>query len=308
VTVSRAAAYSTREDGRVDVAEAARALYAGPPGEFVASRDALAREAKADGHRDLAEQLAALRRPTLGAWLANLLAREHPDQVGQLVDLGAALREAQEDLDPTQLRELGRQRHQVVSALVVMARRRAAELGVKTGDAAAQELEETLTAALVDPEAAAAVLSGTLTHGLEYAGLGFVGDSGPVRPRTPGRAARVRQAAAATTESAEDRERADRIDAAERTLAEARLRAAHAEAEAADAEAARVAAEEALAGDEQQLADLTQQLADARAALVEARKRVTASRRAAATASREAGVESGRAEQAAATLARLREP
>jgi hypothetical protein len=291
----------------VDVAEAARALYAGPPGEFVGSRDALVREARAAGDKALAEQLAALRRPTLGAWLANLLAREHADQVGQLVDLGAALRDAQEELDPAQLRELGRQRHQVISALVVMARRRAAELGVKTGDAAAQELEETLTAALADPEAAAAVLSGTLTHGLEYAGLGFAASGGSVQPRTAARADRVRKAPSPAPVSAQDRERAERIDAAERTLAEARLRAAHAQAGDDDAEAARAAAEEALAGDEQQVAELTQRLVDAKAALAEARKRATANRRTAAAAAKEAGEEAARAEQAAAALGKLRE-
>jgi len=289
----------------VDIAEAARGLYAGPPGDFVASRDALVREAKSDGDKDLAQQLAALRRPTLGAWLANLLARERPDQLGQLVDLGAALRDAQGDLDADQLRELSRQRHQVVSALVVMARRRAAELDVRTGDAAAEELEQTLTAALADPEAAEAVLSGTLTHGLEYAGLGFVGAT-TTTPRGPARTERVRPAPAPPA-SAADRERADRIDAAERALAEVRLRAAHTQARAGEADAERTAAEAAQAAAEQRVAELTEQLADGRAAVGDARKRVTASRRAAAAAAKEATEESARAEQAAATLAALRQ-
>ncbi len=42
----------------------------------------------------------------LSAWASNLLVREQPDEVQRLVHLGEALRQAHQDLDGEQLREL----------------------------------------------------------------------------------------------------------------------------------------------------------------------------------------------------------
>jgi hypothetical protein len=288
--------------------EVARALYAAPPADFVERRDALVREARGAGDAELATELAALRKPTQGAWLANMLAREYPDQVAQLLDLGRALRDAQDELDPDQIRELGRQRGQVVAALVLMARRRSAELGQRTGDAAAQELEETLTAALADPDAADALLSGTLAHGLAYAGLGFgVAASSAAAPQ-PAKAASPKPVATArqARPSAAERERSERIDAAERTLAQARLQAAQAQSAAEAAEAEEQAAKQAVAAGEQRVQELGEQLSDARDELGRTRAALTAARKATTAASREAAKEAARAERAARDLDTLR--
>ena len=73
-------------------------LYDLVPGDFVAARDAAAKAARADGDRDTAAQIAALRRPTVVGWLANQLARRREEEMAQFLDLGAALREkAQKD-------------------------------------------------------------------------------------------------------------------------------------------------------------------------------------------------------------------
>lgn len=296
----------------MDVQETSQALYAGPPGDFVERRDALVREARDAGDRDLASALAALRRPTVAAWLANLLVREHRDQVEQLLDLGAALREAQDDLDPDQLRALGRQRRQVVNALVTQARRRAAELGQRVGNGAADELDATLTAALADPEAATAVLSGTLTAGLQYAGLGFASDATPSAP--PARTAAKKPAAAPGPKPAKEvkeaeraaRAHAERVDAAERALAEARLQAAHARATADAAAAEHEEAERSSQEATELVERLTADLDAAKAEVKSAGARLAETRKAHHAAEREAVTEERRAERAATALDDLR--
>ena len=70
-------------------------LYGAPPERFTARRDELARQARADGDKDLAATVHALRRPTAAAWVVNCLARQAPDAVGGLVELGVRMREAQ---------------------------------------------------------------------------------------------------------------------------------------------------------------------------------------------------------------------
>ena len=63
--------------------------------EFIERRKQLVAEARAAKDRDLATQIGKLRRPTRSAWLINLLARQEPDDVTTLLELGTALQEAQ---------------------------------------------------------------------------------------------------------------------------------------------------------------------------------------------------------------------
>ncbi len=88
---------------RSDLDAIAAELYALPPAEFTAARN---REAgMAD--RSIAAQVKALRKPTVAAWAVNLLARE--GQLGEALELSAALREAQEDLDAAELARLNQE-------------------------------------------------------------------------------------------------------------------------------------------------------------------------------------------------------
>ena len=292
------------------VQDATGALYAGHPADFVARRDELVRAARADGDRELATQIAALRKPTVGAWLANLLQREHRDQLEQLVELGAALREAQDVLDPEQLRALGQQRYRVVSALVVLARRTAADLGRPASAAAAEELESTLTAALADPDAAAALLSGRLTHGLAYAGLGFDDSSPP--PGSADRAAPAPRAVHAAEPPVEARDaaqaaaRAARIDTAERDLAQARLQAAAAASEAADAQRRHDVAQHTSAQAAERVERLGRELAGAEADLRSAKAELGAAAQEQAATGRAAAAALRRAERAGRSLDALR--
>ncbi|MBO0691647.1 MAG: hypothetical protein J2P58_02010, partial [Acidimicrobiaceae bacterium] len=155
-----------------DLDAVADSLYRLAPAEFVAARDAKAAEARAAGNRALAAEIKALRRPTQGAWMVNWLARERADDLGRLLKVGDALRLAQDQMAGDDLRALSRQRHAVVAALAADARRAAAEAGLAAGDAAIREVEETLSAALAETEAAATVRAGHLSTGLHYSGLG----------------------------------------------------------------------------------------------------------------------------------------
>ena len=148
-------------------------LYSEPPDGFVAARTAAINEAKQIGDREAAKRLAALKKPTVAAWVVNLLALRRPELIEELVELSTALREAQRGLKGDQLRELNAQRRQVVSALVDAARRLAlaAEPGAKLP---LGEVESTLTAALAEPDIAAQVRTGRLIRAATYAGFGEV--------------------------------------------------------------------------------------------------------------------------------------
>ena len=154
------------------LADVAGELYALPPEDFVAARDAKAKGLRTDGRRDLAKEVAALPRPTVAAWLLNQLARRRTAAVGQLVDLGAELRAAQDSLDGEQLRALTRQRHQVVRAFSRQVADLGNELGRPVSGTVAGQVEETLRAAVADEEAGQALLSGRLATALSYVGMG----------------------------------------------------------------------------------------------------------------------------------------
>ncbi|BDV31895.1 transposase [Microbacterium terricola] len=138
------------------------------PAEFTAARTDRARQAP----KELAARIKALRKPSVSAWTVDLLARE--GLLGEALELAASLREAQDDLDAAELSRLGGQRRQLVAALAAQAVDRAAEHGVQVSASARTEVEQTLNAAMIDADAAAAVLSARLVRPLEAAGFGGV--------------------------------------------------------------------------------------------------------------------------------------
>src|SRR4051794_39702905 len=89
----RPAPFPVAYGAAVDADEVAGELYALPPGQFTASRNARVKDAKAAGDQQAAARIAALRKPTVLAWLVNLLVRELPEQIGGFLDLGDALRD-----------------------------------------------------------------------------------------------------------------------------------------------------------------------------------------------------------------------
>lgn len=151
--------------------EIADALSALRPEDFVAARDARAREATAARDRDLARQVRALRRPSIAAWAVNRLVREAPAEIDQLLDLGARLRAAQEDVSGWDLRELNRERRETLATLAHTAATLADAAGHPLAEPVQRQVQATLGAALADPVAGAALRSGLLTS--DFASTGF---------------------------------------------------------------------------------------------------------------------------------------
>ncbi|HET8915838.1 MAG TPA: hypothetical protein VFM91_09045, partial [Propionibacteriaceae bacterium] len=155
----------------MDLETAANELYALSPDDFIERRKQLVAEARQQD-RQLATQINKLRRPTRSAWLINLLARQVPDDITALLEIGTALQEAQQRMAGDELRQLSAQRRKIVDALA----RRAVELGREHGysapDGAKQEVGQTLQTALGDAEIAELVRTGSLTQAVTYGGFG----------------------------------------------------------------------------------------------------------------------------------------
>ncbi|MDQ1619608.1 MAG: hypothetical protein QOE19_2177 [Actinomycetota bacterium] len=237
----------------MDFDEVADELFGLPPSDFVRERDARAKAARAAGDGELARRITELRKPTNVAWLANQLARKRPEQVGPFLALGESLREATSALSGPDLRELARQRQQLVHALVQEARRLPTDGGPRVSEEVARGLEETLHAALADPAGAELLAAGRLSSGLQHSGFG--GPPAAPSPPPPVKKAPARRkgrgkddaAAQAQRRAAERQEVEQALSSAwaqARSAAEAREAAAGAAAAAKtsyDAAAARVA-------------------------------------------------------------------
>ncbi|WP_432169004.1 hypothetical protein [Streptomyces sp. 1222.5] len=118
----------------MDLDAVADELYALRPEEFVSARDRRALDARRSGEQDLAREIGALRRPSLGAWVSNLLVRRQPDEVPPLLALGEELRRAHRELDGPRLRRLARRQNEVIGALARQARRLAGQAGHPVGE------------------------------------------------------------------------------------------------------------------------------------------------------------------------------
>src|SRR6478609_5462315 len=151
-----------------ELLEIADELYGLSLPEFTPARDAKAKELKGT---PLAAAVKALRKPSTAAWVVNLLVRRETEQVEQVLSVGAALREAQASMSGDSLRELTRQRRQLTAAVTTQARRVAREAGTRVTEAVADQVEATLTAAMVDEQCGLAVRSGLLVAALSTTGL-----------------------------------------------------------------------------------------------------------------------------------------
>ncbi|ADB30007.1 conserved hypothetical protein [Kribbella flavida DSM 17836] len=261
----------------MDFEEAADALYAASAADFIATRNELAKQLKADGDQLGATRLKALRKPTVAAWLTNLVSRQLPDEIDDLLALGDEFREATADLDGERLRELTPKRHKAIDQLVKAAGQLADEHGQKISADVGQKLRETLDAALVDPAAGDAVQEGRLSSALRHVGFGVVDESGEpsnVTPLTDERRQRAvdRRRAAKAGAGKADEPAADEESAAERAAREKAEREAEERKAAAreEFEAAVAAAESA----EATVEELDGQLTAAQEALEHAREQV----------------------------------
>lgn len=202
--------------------EIAAGLCAGPPEDFVSARNARAKEV-ADAA--LSARIRALRKPSIAAWVVNVFAQERAGQLDQALQLAAELREAQDDLDAAALAKLGRERRALTRRLAETAAELAGSRGERITPATLEAVEQTVSAAFFDPDAAAAVASGRLVRALEptgsaddvrdaVAGEVTALEPSPARPADELQARRVRREAEKRVAAAEKE-----LTAAERELA-----------------------------------------------------------------------------------------
>jgi hypothetical protein len=185
-----ATASMSTEVGDLDAALAA--LYQLPLEQFVATRDQLARRLRAAGDRVTARQVAGLRRPPVSAWAANQLAHAAPNAVAELLEVGATLRQAQQDAvagQPGAARQL-RTATAHLRAAITRLSSRAETLLLRSGHAASDatlaRLAATLQAAATGDQATRAALAqGRLPGDLDPAGFGLDLMPAPAEPDAP---------------------------------------------------------------------------------------------------------------------------
>lgn len=145
-------------------------LYALPLDRFIPERDALAKELRSAGDRDAADLVRSQRKPVVAAWALNRLAREDRPGVEELAAVGERLRAAQQralsggDTEP--LRTTTEERRAVVARLAAAARAILEREGTDPGPHA-DDLTNTLDAAVVSEDAARALAAGRLTKALQ---------------------------------------------------------------------------------------------------------------------------------------------
>jgi polyhydroxyalkanoate synthesis regulator phasin len=274
----------------VDLASASQELYAGSPDDFVERRKQLVAQARAAKDRQLATAIGKLRRPTRSAWLVNLYAREAADELGTLLDLGAALQAAQQELSGPDLRRLSADRGKALDA----ATRRAVEIGREhdydAPEAARTEVTQTLQAALAEPDVAAQVRAGTLSQAQSYGGFGFAlapasapapADGSP----TPAPGGAAPDAGAEAGAEPDDEEAAQRRRDAQQAEEQRRARE-DAERKVADAETELAAATEEATVATERADELAEQVERLRSELAAAEEAETAARQEARTARR----------------------
>lgn len=255
-------------------------LYGLPLDEFIAARDALAKELKAAGDKDAAADVKKLRKPSLAAWALNRTARRHPEDVARLLEAAAGVQQAQEDAlagDARGLREATRALADEVERVADVA---AAELGGSSGGQR-DRMVSSLRAATTDEVGADLLRRGVLVEHLAPAGfgLGGLGDAAPAPKASPERARGKPKASKEATEAVEAAKRelrraeseaetaetrahrrAERAEAAARRAVEAQREAEEARSEAEEASGVAVAAR-------RRAADAATRLAEAEAAL-----------------------------------------
>lgn len=279
-------------------------LYAVDLGDFVAERKALAARLTADGEREAAAAVKAMRKPPRSAWALNVLARAEPDVVAHALDaagrVAAAVAEGGDELRTAQ-----RDYTRAVTATVDAAARRTG----LSGDALLEQMRSTVLAAGADPdgEVASDLRAGTLATdapapGFSFAGMDLAADLTPTAPRRTPRAATRRSAAGraaaggagtardtesaanevsedAATPSAEDDAQKEKEAAEQAAAQEAAAAARAAKAAAAAAERRRARERTRLAREidrrAQRVARLDEVAAAAEAAALEARAAAT---------------------------------
>lgn len=158
----------------MDLSVIAHELYSVPPADFIAARKDYAAAARAADDLPLSKAIGDLRKPSAAAAIVNLLARNASDLLQEIDELGDELRQTQDNGDGQRLRVLNDERKVLLRRIATESIELAEEHDLSHATTVMNAVEETLKAALANPEAARAVRAGLLVSALSGAGLGFV--------------------------------------------------------------------------------------------------------------------------------------
>ena len=207
-------------------------LFRVPPPEFVAERNKIAKALKADGEKDLAAAVSAVRRPGVSDWALDVAASEHAEDVAELVEAANEVLDAQEAA--MEGRDGGdlRIRLKLLRVCTATVANQAGAIAVQAGQTGAGSSVTDITTRLIEVAANRNALS-LLERGLLGAEDPGVADpfgiGGAVAPTTPAKAApkpktdaaREAPATPAGPSAAELKKLKAAVDAAKKALAEA---------------------------------------------------------------------------------------
>lgn len=251
--------------------EIAHRLYGLPLGEFIAARNAAAKDAVGDVSR----AVKGFKKSAAGAHLVNLLVREDDDLLDEIRDLGSRLRSAQAESDAAGLRSLDQERRALVGRSVTAAASVAESEGTKATDASLRDVEQTVWAALVDAGAFATMRAGTLLRPLSPNGFGSVDLEGASAVDVDVEAVESARPPARSKAAKDD---GDELRARREAKAAAQREVDEAQAELDAADDAVTAASDAISHSEQRIADLKEELAELRERISEVERSLTEER------------------------------
>jgi hypothetical protein len=156
------------------------ALYAVPPSEFTAARNALAARLRGAGRAGEARGVAARRKPSAVLWAINQLARRHRDEVGRFLEAVERVRKTQLSGGAGVAAAAGPERT-ARDALVRLAREILAAAGARVSAAATRAISNTLLGAAADRGRADQLRRGALD--VELPAPGFEAWLGAGAPR-----------------------------------------------------------------------------------------------------------------------------
>jgi len=187
-------------------------LYGLPPDEFIAARNALAKQLRADKRRADADDVAKLRRPPQSAWALNHLARTDPSHIQHFLGSAARLSEALTDDSP----DLRDAQADFRSSIEVTVGAAAHGVGI-TEEGMRSRIRNIVLAASVDDSVAEQLRTGTVTDDHDAPGFALVSGGAAHRSARPsrqvgGNALDDDEAAADADEVAERRSRLTVID------------------------------------------------------------------------------------------------
>jgi len=269
----------------VDFEGAAEQLYAADREEFTALRARLAKEAV---DADTRAAIGALAKPTTAGWLVNQLARQHPDEVAELVDLGADLRDAHARMAGDEIRTLSGTRTTVLRGLMRTVRTLPDRV---PGDSVLREVEDILTTTLANETAAQVVSLGRVTSAKDVGdepGWPLLSVDTASPRRRPAKRTPVRDTdtdAPAPTSRERGAAKARNVER-DRAVAKARGEVSDARAAVKKVEVGRTKAERALVAAEDEVTSATAEVGRLKDALADAQQTETAAKAAATAAKR----------------------